>query len=120
MKNKFIMNVINYYELCIVKCNGEENEKIKIKNIKKELLKFKNNPDFREQDIFKKHSDYCFTRGEPMSGSEIRDIKREIRNTTGVNIDYEDPIFQLLKRGVGIYIQSMPDVYNWILQRLTL
>ena len=53
-----------------------------------------------------------------MSGSEIRDIKREIRNTTGINIDYENPIFQLLKRGVGIYIQSMPDVYNWILQRL--
>ena len=118
MKDKFIMNVTNYYELCIGKCDGEENEKVKIKNIRTELFKFKDNPDFREQDIFKKHPDYCFTRGEPMSGSEIRDIRREIRNTTGINIDYENPIFQLLKRGIGLYIRSMPDVYNWILQRL--
>jgi len=118
MKNKYIINVVNYYELCIEKCINKENSKNKIKNLKSELSKFRDNPDFREQDVFQKHPRYCYTRGDPMSGSEIRNIRREIRNTTGINIDYEDPIFQLLKRGVGIYIQSMPDVYNWILQKL--
>ena len=118
MKNKFISDVINYYEICIENCQNKDNESLKIKNLNKELNIFKNNPDFREQDIFKKHTDYCFTRGDPMSGSEIREIRREIKKSTGINIEYEDPIFQLLKRGIGIYIQSMPDVYNWILQRL--
>ena len=115
MKNKFISDVINYYEICIQNCKNKDNESLKIKNLNKELDIFKNNPDFREQDIFKKHNDFCFTRGDPMSGSEIREIRREIKKSTGINIEYEDPIFQLLKRGIGIYIQSMPDVYNWIL-----
>ena len=53
-----------------------------------------------------------------MSGNEIKSIKREIKKTTGKKIDYEDPLFQLLKRGIGIYIQSMPEEYNWIVQRL--
>ena len=35
-----------------------------------------------------------------------------------IPIEYENPIFQLLKRGIGLYIRSMPDEYNWILQRL--
>ena len=118
MKNKFISDIINYYENCKDNCRDKENESLKIKNLNEELNNFKNNPDFREQDIFKKHNEFCFTRGDPMSGSEIREIRREIKNSTGKNISYEDPLFQLLKRGIGIYIQSMPDVYNWILQRL--
>jgi len=76
------------------------------------------NPDFRSQDIFKKHPDYCFSRGEPMSGQEIKNIRREIKKAIGSTISYENPVFQLLKRGIGLYISSMPDEYNWILQRL--
>ena len=53
-----------------------------------------------------------------MSGDEIRSIRREIKKSIGSTIDYENPYFQLLKRGIGLYISSMPDVYNWILQRL--
>jgi hypothetical protein len=53
-----------------------------------------------------------------MSGDEIRNIRREIKKSIGLTIDYENPYFQLLKRGIGLYISSMPDVYNWILQRL--
>ena len=43
---------------------------------------------------------------------------REIKKSIGLTIEYKNPYFQLLKRGVGLYISSMPDVYNWILQRL--
>ena len=53
-----------------------------------------------------------------MSGDEIKTIRKEIKKSINVTIDYENPFFQLLKRGIGLYISSMPDVYNWILQRL--
>jgi len=53
-----------------------------------------------------------------MSGSEIRSIKREIKRTIGQTIDYENPLLQLLKRGVGIYLESFPDEYNRVVQKL--
>ena len=53
-----------------------------------------------------------------MSGQEIKKIRKEIKFSTGLNIPYENPVFQLLKRGIGLYLKSMPDEYNWILQRL--
>ena len=112
-KYKYISDVSDYYAKCIGKCKG-----IELKNLIKERDAFIENPDFRDVDIFKKHSDFVFTRGDPMIGNEIRDIRREIKKSIGLTIEYENPYFQLLKRGVGLYISSMPDVYNWILQRL--
>jgi len=53
-----------------------------------------------------------------MSGPEIRSIKKEIKRTIGQSIDYENPLFQLLKRGIGIYLESFPDEYNRVVQRL--
>jgi hypothetical protein len=53
-----------------------------------------------------------------MSGDKIRDIRKEIFRTMGIKIPYEHPIFQLLKRGIGIYTEDMPDEYKWILQKL--
>jgi hypothetical protein len=53
-----------------------------------------------------------------MSGDEIKSIRREIKKSIELTVDYENPYFQLLKRGIGLYVSSMPDVYNWILQRL--
>ena len=38
--------------------------------------------------------------------------------TLGCKIEYTHPIFQMLKRGVGLYIESMPDEYKWIIQKL--
>ena len=110
---KYISDVLDYYNKCCGKCDG-----IPLKNIIKERDVFLENPDFRDVDIFKKHSEFVFTRGDPMSGDEIRSIRREIKKSIGLTIEYENPYFQLLKRGVGLYISSMPDVYNWILQRL--
>ena len=117
-RDKYISDISIFYEQCIHKCEGTENEDRKIKNLRKEMDQFLMNPDFREQDIFKKHPEYCFTRGEPMSGQEIKKIRKEIKFSTGLNIPYENPVFQLLKRGIGLYLKSMPDEYNWILQRL--
>jgi hypothetical protein len=117
-RDKYISDMSEYYLRCISKCKGNDNGLIQIKNLREEYDNFIMNPDFREQDIYKKHHEYCFTRGEPMSGQEIKDIRREIKKTTGIKIPYENPVFQLLKRGVGLYISSMPDEYNWILQRL--
>jgi len=112
-KYKYISDVTDYYTKCSGKCEG-----IALKNLIKERDAFIENPDFRDVDVFKKHPDFVFTRGDPMSGNEIRDIRREIKKSIGLTIEYENPYFQLLKRGVGLYISSMPDVYNWILQRL--
>lgn len=112
-KFKYISDMTDYYTRCIGKCEG-----LPMKNLIRERDEFLENPDFRDVDIFKKHQDYVFSRGEPMSGDEIRDIRREIKKSIGLTIDYENPYFQLLKRGIGLYISSMPDVYNWILQRL--
>ena len=110
---KYISDMTDYYTKCILKSKG-----IALKNLIKERNEFIENPDFRDVDIFKKHPDYVFSRGEPMSGEEIKSIRREIKNAIGLTVDYENPYFQLLKRGIGLYISSMPDVYNWILQRL--
>ena len=110
---KFISDMTDYYTRCIAKCEG-----LAMKNLIRERNEFLENPDFRDVDIFKKHPEYVFSRGDPMSGDEIRNIRREIKKSIGLTIDYENPYFQLLKRGIGLYISSMPDVYNWILQRL--
>ena len=117
-RDKYISDMSSFYERCSDKCKSLDNSRKCIAYLKKELSEFVVNPDFRAQDIFKKHPDYCFSRGEPMSGQEIRNIRREIKNAIGSTIAYENPIFQLLKRGIGLYISSMPDEYNWILQRL--
>ena len=112
-KQKYILEMIQFYNTCLKKCN--ESQSI---NLEKELQSFINTPDFHQIDQFKKHKDFCFTNHSPMSANDIRNIRREIRESTGLNINYESPVFQLLKRGIGLYIQSMPDKYNWILQKL--
>ena len=119
-KQLYIQKILEYYEWCIVRCqkNEDDNMRIQIKNLEKEQTEFLRNPDFRYQDVYRKHPSYCFTKGEPMSGDDIRAIKRQIKKSAGLDIDYEDPLFQLLKRGIGLYLKSLPDEYNWIIQRL--
>ena len=119
-KNIYISNMIQYYDTCIHNCKrGDHNMKhIQMKNLEKEKQSFIHNPDFRYQDIFQKHRDFCYTQTEPMSGDQIKSIRRDIYKNTGVKIEYENPLFQLLKRGIGIYIESMPEQYNWTIQKL--
>ena len=119
---KYINDINDYYEHCkntIKKSDvSDKIKKLQIKNLEKEIITFNENPDFHKIDIFQKHEDFCFTMKEPMSGDTIKTIRKEIMNTLGVKIPYEHPIFQMLKRGIGLYIETMPDEYKWILQKL--
>ena len=119
-RNHFISSVAYYYDWCIQQCSkqGEHLRGDQVKNLQREKRHFMDSPDFRCQDIFQKHPEYCFTKGEPMSGQEIRTIKKEIKSTASITIDYGHPLFQLLKRGVGVYLDTLPDEYNRIVQRL--
>jgi superfamily II RNA helicase len=88
-------------------------------NLRKEMNTFLGNPDFCSQDIFKKHPKFIFSvTNEPMSADTIRNVRREIMKTLNIKISYDHYIFQLLKRGIGLYIEDMPDEYNWIIQKL--
>tara|TARA_A100001037_G_scaffold14870_1_gene13384 strand:- start:22932 stop:25730 length:2799 start_codon:yes stop_codon:yes gene_type:complete len=121
-KTLYIKGVLSFYEskfLDIENVDDENIKKIQKKNLKKEMDEFILNPDFCHQDIFKKHNDFIFTdSNEPMSGETIRDVRREIKKTLGIKVPYESPLFQMLKRGIGLYIENAPDEYNWILQKL--
>lgn len=123
-KNEYVTKIISYYETKKndILNNDDITEKVKMiqeKNILKEMNAFIVNPYFGPQDVFSKHPDFIFTTSsEPMSGDTIRDVRREIKNTLGVKIPYESPLFQMLKRGIGIFLENMPDEYNWQLQKL--
>jgi len=121
-KNKYIEDMSNYYLSCLnnIDRSNIDNKlkKSQSHNLNVEYTKFTNNPDFCYQDIFKKHESFCFTMNEPMSGETIKSIRREIMKTLNIKISYEHPIFQMLKRGMGLYIETMPDEYKWILQKL--
>jgi superfamily II RNA helicase len=122
-KDNYIKIIDNFYESKIAEIkNSDKDETIKKKqlnNITKERNEFLSTPDFCIQDVFKKHKDFIFTRSnKPMDADTIRTVRREIKKTLGIKIEYENQLFQMLKRGIGIYIDNMPDEYNWILQKL--
>lgn len=123
-KNEYITKILSYYETKKNDILNNENisERVKIiqeKNLLREMNSFIVNPDFCLQDIFSKHPDFIFTTSnEPMSADTIREVRREIKNTLGVKIEYESSLFQMLKRGIGLFLENMPDEYNWQLQKL--
>lgn len=123
-KREFTTKVMTYYDskLNDIRKNDEITEEVRRvqeKNLMREMNNFIVNPYFGPQDVFAKHSEFIFTTSkEPMSADTIRSVRREIKNTLGIKIDYESPLFQMLKRGIGVYLESMPDEYNWQLQKL--
>ena len=117
-KTKYIGMVLSIYDNIIQRLEKDEYYNQRRKNLIEEKTDFILSPDFCYVDIFQKHPDYCFSPKESMSGDKIRDIRKEIFRTMGIKIPYEHPIFQLLKRGIGIYTEDMPDEYKWILQKL--
>lgn len=117
-KSKYIGEVLSIYDSIIVHLNKDKYYEQRRKNLLKEKNEFIKSPDFCYIDIFQKHPEYCFSPKESMSGDKIRDIRKEILKTMGIKISYEHPLFQLLKRGIGIYTEDMPDEYKWILQKL--
>lgn len=123
-KNDFITTMIEYYKTKVkdIYKNEEIDDKIKeIQEIKllKEMNQFIINPDFNVQDVFSKHPDFIFTNtNKPMSSDTIRDVRNEIKCTLDIKISYESALFQMLKRGIGLYLENLPDEYNWQLQKL--
>ena len=123
-KREFTTKIISYYETKLNDIRKNEDTRVDIKsiqekNIMKEMNNFIVNPYFGPHDIFAKHKDFIFTTSkEPMSGETIKSVRREIKKTLGIKIPYESALFQMLKRGIGVYLESMPDEYNWQLQKL--
>jgi len=113
-KQIFIYQISEYYDSLFCKCQSKQQKD----NLQKEKNIFLKYPSFYDPDIHVKHKDYCFTNISPMSGNDIRSIRKELKKSCNLSIHYESPLFQLLKRGIGIYIEAMPDKYNWILQKL--
>ena len=111
----YMKNINDYYTSLLEK---SKDNKLVYNNLKKEFDDFILNPEFCKVDIFKKHNKYTFVHNEPMSGDKIRGIRKEIYKTLGIKIDYEHILFQMLKRGIGIYVDGMPNEYNWIVQKL--
>ena len=109
------LSVMNKYYQSKIDCLEGKQEK----NLISEMNQFLMNPDFCYQDVFQKHKDFIFTKSnKPMDADTIREVRREIKETLGIKIPYESCLFQMLKRGIGLYIENMPDEYNWILQKL--
>ena len=119
----YISSMTTFYDQRLEDINksecSEDLKKIQYKNLLKKKHKFNRSPDLCYQDIFQKHPDYVFTMGNsPMSGDTIKKVRKEIKKTLSIKLPYEHLIFQMLKRGIGIYIKEMPDEYNWIIQKL--
>ena len=121
-KTIYFKTMMNYYNTLIEKIkNNDISEKIKkiqTENLNKDLNDFIKCPDFCYQDVYKKHSKYSYNICEPMSGKQIKEVRKKILDSLGVNIQYEHPIFQMLKRGIGLYIENSPEEYRRILQTL--
>tara|TARA_Y100000817_G_scaffold295601_1_gene270489 strand:- start:4927 stop:7686 length:2760 start_codon:yes stop_codon:yes gene_type:complete len=122
-KDTYISIMSDYYQTKIndIKNSSQTTEirKKQTLNLNREMNGFLMNPDFCYQDVFQKHKDFIFTKSNrPMEAETIRNIRKEIKKTLGIKIPYESPLFQMLKRGIGLYIENMPDEYNWILQKL--
>lgn len=118
-KYNYISEIQKYYQSLLDKLeNNNCKNNISYKNLNKEYNEFINNPDFCQQNIYKKHPEFCFTDKEPMSDNKIREIRYNIKKTLGVKLDYNHILLQLLKRGIGLYLDEMPNEYNWIVQKL--
>ena len=121
-ERQYHQDIIKYYGTCLHNIERSDVETtlkdLQIKNLKRELKQFQAYPSFCSIDVFQKHRDFCFSNSDPMSGDQIRTIRREIHKTLGIKIPYEHELFQMLKRGIGIYTEDMPEEYKWILQKL--
>ena len=107
LERQYHQDVIQYYQTCIHNVERSDRDdslkKLQVKLLMKELKHYQKYPSYCGVDIFQKHKDFCFSNSDPMSGNQIRDIRREIHKTLGIKIPYEHELFQMLKRGIGIY-----------------
>ena len=97
---------------------SEKIRNIQIKNMKKDLYCKMNMTCIKDFDHFEKHPDFCLNSQCPMSANEIREIRKNMCKKLGIKVDYNNIFIQGLKRGIGIYTQDMPEVYNLHVQSL--
>uniref|UniRef100_A0A6C0LXL7 Helicase ATP-binding domain-containing protein n=1 Tax=viral metagenome TaxID=1070528 RepID=A0A6C0LXL7_9ZZZZ len=97
---------------------SEKIMKIQIINLHNEYEEYLNKTSFIYVDKFKKHPDFCFNTLAPMSEDQIREIRIDLCHKLGVKVDYNNDFIQGLKRGIGIYAEDLPDVYNQTVQTL--
>jgi len=121
-ERQYITDILSFYDTCIHNCERSDSpikiKQLQIKHLQKEKKYYLKYPSFGSVDIFQKHSEFCFSNSDPMTGDQIRCIRREIKKTLGIKLSYEHELFQMLKRGIGIYTEDMPEEYRWILQKL--
>ena len=121
-ERQYVTDILAFYGTCIHNCERSdvslEVKKKQMKHLKKEMKEYQKYPSFGSVDVFQKHKEFCFSNSDPMTGNEIRNIRREIKKTLGIKLSYEHELFQMLKRGIGIYTEAMPEEYRWILQKL--
>lgn len=86
-------------------------------NLRKEYNDLISANQIENTDLFEKHAEYCVN-ATPMKANQIRQIRKTIIKKTGLKIDYTNPLIQGLKRGIGLYVQDLPDVYLQIVQEL--
>jgi hypothetical protein len=86
-------------------------------NLRKEYNKIISANIIENTDLFEKHVEYCFSL-TPMKANQIRQIRKTIAKKTGLKIDYTNPLIQGLKRGIGLYVNDLPDAYLRIVQEL--
>ncbi len=91
---------------------------IQLKNLDKSLNELCNVSVIKDYDQFEKHIDFCMNELQPMTADVIREIKRKITSNLNITVEYTNEFIQGLKRGIGIYTEDMPEIYNQIVQSL--
>jgi len=97
---------------------SEKIKKIQIKNLEQEYQKITETNSIKKYDVFQKHIDFTLINSQPMSAEVIRQIRKKISHQLNIKVDYNNSFIQGLKRGIGIYTNEMPEVYNQIVQSL--
>lgn len=110
--NKQIKNISNNNELT------EKVKNIQLVNLSQQLAQVIKSNVIKDYDRFEKHPDFCMNTNEPMTAQTIRTIKKQIEVNLGIAVEYTNVFMQGLKRGIGIYTEDMPEIYNQIVQSL--
>lgn len=108
-------------QLKTIQQNDSISEKVKCiqyKNLSKSLEEILDTDVIKDYDQFMKHPDFCMNHLTPMTAQTIRTIKKDIQNNLHITVEYTNVFIQGLKRGVGIYTEDMPEIYNQHVQAL--
>ena len=91
---------------------------IQIKNLTSNLEELLDTTIIKDYDRFMKHPDFCMNALTPMTAETIRKIKKQIASNLNITVEYTNVFIQGLKRGIGIYTEDMPEIYNQNVQSL--